>query len=220
MSDIRVHIPLFLFPIYSIIFFNLIAFVLIVRVLILQKIRRAKKSKNEADVSANLKTVASISSIMIVYGIFWLLGVLNVSDAAVYFMWPFLVLNVFQGVLIFVFIGVFNTYKEWINLVAKRKRVLKTTSTSNPSYNVNGSKGNGTKETSFHVSALHDSVVKPDDFDSSSCKDTQESSEPNLIISESQNGDCDFSGNADNGDLVIELKPESSLSSDHKTDFD
>ena len=50
--------------------------------------------------------------------------------AVVYFQWPFLILNVLQGVLIFLLI---DTYKEWMALLSFKGR----------------SKHDATKETSF-----------------------------------------------------------------------
>ena len=132
ISDYRVRIALFLVPIYSIIFFNICAFFLVIKVVIFQRQKRhAKKSKERQHATTHLKTLASIISIMVVYGFSWFSGLIIVDKAQEYTQWPFLILNVFQGVLIFLLIGVFNTYKEWKSLVGVKKKVLKTVSTSN-----------------------------------------------------------------------------------------
>ena len=209
MSDIRTHIPLFLIPIYSVIIFNIVAFALVIKVFISQR----KKRKSQKDMSSHMKTVASIFSVMIVYGIFWMTGVLNVRQAAVYFQWPFLILNVLQGVLIFILIGFFNTYKEWMALLSVRmKKEIKTGSFQNTHFNKGRSKSDSTKETSFIYST---SPRNSEDI----------GSEGGPLTVTAQNKKNEDIGtivvNIDkDGDLVVKLEPEASLSINSKTEFD
>jgi len=219
MSNIETHVPLFLIPIYAIITFNGIAFVLVIRVLIKQKNKR--KSRCESDISSHIKTMASIVSIMVVYGIFWLTGVLNVREAAIYFQWPFLILNVFQGVLIFLLIGIFNTYKEWIALFSARmKKEIKTASLQHQRFNGYQSKSDSTKETSYACT----SGVKSegDSTFTRNFMEKESESESNQTPTGTSREEIDmvvFNADID-GDLEIQLDLETSLSPNNKTAFD
>ena len=71
------------------------------------------------------------------------------SIVAVYTQWIFIVLNVSQGFIIFIFFGILNTYEEWKNLIIhKRKRTLKggTKSTQLSKYRSKERDSNGEKQ--------------------------------------------------------------------------
>lgn len=133
MSNLRIQIPLFLVPLYSIVIFNTVAFILVVRVLIIQRNKRAKKSPKR---EPYCRVITGITSVMIVYGIFWGTGIVNIGEASIYFQWPFLFLNSLQGVLIFLLIGVYNTNKEWRRFLhSKKKREIETASSTTTKFN-------------------------------------------------------------------------------------
>ena len=214
------HIPLFLAPLYCIIFFNIIAFVMVIRVLILQKRKRARKSKKEANLSSHLRTIASIFSIMIVYGIFWLTGVFSVAEAAVFFMWPFLLLNVSQGIIIFLLIGIFNTYNEWRSILCKaKKKEAKTSSAISSNFQYSHGRYTSTEETSFSVIAPTSSSAKPDEPEPCLCRDPLSGSQQNLIEIIKEEEDCSEMAKS-NDDMAVQIKPKTKLSVQFKTDFD
>ena len=131
MSDYRVHIALFLIPMYAIIIFNIVAFIMVTRVLITQAIQKKKRTLNaerKDDIEAVLRVMLGIFSIVILFGLFWLLGVLSVSDAAVYFQWPFIILNSSQGIILFILIGCWNARKEWKEFFLRPAKVIKGSS--------------------------------------------------------------------------------------------
>lgn len=76
------------------------------------------------------------------------------SKAATYFQWPFIILNVSQGVIIFVLLGIVNSHAEWKNLFLWKKKKLTKSGCSNTHQRSKGtplSNSSGTKETGFGV---------------------------------------------------------------------
>lgn len=102
--------------------FNTIVFMLVTRVIFKHK---RTNQKNQRDMKSVIKTVISIFSLMSVFGIFWLLGAANVYQAAVFVQWPFILLNVSQGIILFVFFVVIDAHNQWRNLLTCNKYTTK-----------------------------------------------------------------------------------------------
>ena len=101
--------------------------IIITRIIIKQK--RKKKSESNREI---VKTLISITSIMVMYGLSWLFGIFSVSSAAVVVQWFFLVFNSTQGFCLFIFFCIVNKdgREEWKRLlgVSKKKTKLDTSS--------------------------------------------------------------------------------------------
>lgn len=71
---------------------------------------------------------------MSMFGLFWLLGAASVKQAAVFFTWPFILLNLAQGIILFIYIVLISARKEWKDfLFPNNKRKDKFSSTSKKS---------------------------------------------------------------------------------------
>ena len=120
MSDIRFQYGLFLAPILAVIVFNIIVLVLVTRVLINHK----KKIK---DTGGTLKTLISVVSIMVMFGLSWSFAIFSVNNAAPVFQWLFLVFNTLQGFCFFLVHCIISKdgREEWENLLGCKKRKTK-----------------------------------------------------------------------------------------------
>ena len=98
-------------------------FVLVGRVLIKHSKKNANRAKEEknmkARVSAGLKTLISLISVMLMFGLTWLFGALSVSGAAIVFQWLFIIAATSQGFLLFIFFCVIgkDARQEWKQLL-------------------------------------------------------------------------------------------------------
>ena len=114
---------IFLAPLFLILVFNLIVFVLVGRVLIKhskKNMNRAKEEKSMKErVSATLKTLISLISVMLMFGLTWLFGALSISGAAYVFQWLFIISATSQGFLLFIFFCVIgkDAREEWKQLL-------------------------------------------------------------------------------------------------------
>lgn len=82
-----------------------------------------KQTKPQKEVaSAMLKRFVVIFCLMCMFGLFWLLGAASVYQAAVFFEWPFIVLSVAQGTILFVYIVLIDARKEWQNILTCNDR--------------------------------------------------------------------------------------------------
>ncbi|ORU94621.1 MAG: hypothetical protein A6F71_09410 [Cycloclasticus sp. symbiont of Poecilosclerida sp. M] len=127
MSDIRFQYGLFLAPILAVIVFNTIVLVLVARVLI-----KHNKKKKKKDSGNTLKTLISIVSVMVMYGLSWSFAIFSVSDAAPVFQWLFLVFNTLQGFCLFLIHCVISKdgREEWMNLLGLKKSKPKKSASS------------------------------------------------------------------------------------------
>lgn len=208
-SDPKVHVPLFLIPLYAIIFFNIVAFVLVIRVLVVQSMQKQKRTQGpnrESDVKAGIRVAISMVSVTMLFGLFWLLGVFSVSKAAAYFEWPFIVLNTSQGIIIFLFLGVLNSHKEWKSLFVRKK---KRRYSSNPQHikGMPNSKVSGTKETGFSNVILSDSsLMRGNITEFTTIKEQRESiikfSDDQLLSSADEKEKID---KEEDGDIIVNL---------------
>ena len=84
-------------------------------------IQRAKDDKDAKKVAkATLKTLLSLVSVMLMFGLSWLFGALSVSQAAIVFQWLFVIFNTTQGFWLFVFFCVIgnDAREEWKKLLS------------------------------------------------------------------------------------------------------
>lgn len=164
ISDNRVRYGIFLAPLLAVIIFNLVIFVLVARVLVKhskRSIDRAKDDKNIKKVaSGTLKTLISIVSVMLMFGLSWLFGALSISQAAIVFQWLFIIFNTTQGFWLFVFFCVIGSdaREEWKKLLScyRYKGVKKghtVSSGSKPRTNI-------TKETSLTSRRIASTTIR------------------------------------------------------------
>lgn len=182
ISDNRLLYGIFLAPLFAIIIFNTIVFILVSRVLLKhskKNIDRAKEERNTKKVvAATAKTLISIISIMIMFGLSWVFGALSVSVAAVVFQWFFVIFNTSQGFLLFIFFCVIgqDAREEWKKLLSCYRYQGPRKGTATPSAMSSGSrvKARITKDTSLTSNMGNSNTIRrsvglleKSDFDSS-----------------------------------------------------
>lgn len=165
ISDNRIRYGTFLAPLFAIIVFNSIIFVLVARVLVKhskRNIDRAKDERNNRKVAiATLKTLISIVSVMLMFGLSWLFGALSVSQAAVVFQWLFIIFNTMQGFWLFVFFCVIGTdaREEWKKLLSCY-RYKGHQQGATPSATGSKPRSYGTKETALSSRRMASSTIR------------------------------------------------------------
>ena len=123
LSDNRIRYGIFLAPLFSVILFNSVVFVMVTRVLLKhskKKIMDAKDEKNKKKfISSTLKTLLSIVSVMVMYGLSWLFGAFSIDRAAVVFQWLFVIFSTSQGLTLFIFFCIIgqDAREEWKKLL-------------------------------------------------------------------------------------------------------
>ena len=130
ISDRRIHYGLFLIPLYLVIIFNTITFILVIRVIFQKRSKMPEKKTGRSTV----KIIVVIFCLMSMFGLFWLLGAASVSQAAVFFEWLFIFLNIAQGTVLFVYIVLISAHKEWKNMLlcGGKKKTLLSSATKDP----------------------------------------------------------------------------------------
>lgn len=99
-----------------------------------------------------IKKIVVIFCLMSMFGIFWLLGAASTDEAAIFFEWPFIILNFGQGILLFVYIVVISARDEWRNLLTCSKYHKKKNLSLNAAKYKTAPKSSVTKETSLTLS--------------------------------------------------------------------
>ena len=95
----------------------------------------AKDSNKKKEVTqGTIKAIISVFSVMLMFGLSWLFGALSIDQAAVFFQWPFIILNTLQGFFLFLFFCVIgkDAREEWLNLLScyrRNKKQKQSTST-------------------------------------------------------------------------------------------
>ncbi|SMN12381.1 hypothetical protein SPBRAN_827 [uncultured Candidatus Thioglobus sp.] len=160
----------------------MIVFILVSRVLLKHSKRNIDRAKEERNtkkvVAATAKTLISIISIMIMFGLSWLFGALSVSGAATVFQWLFVLFNTTQGFWLFIFFCIIgqDAREEWKKLLSCYRYEGPKKGTATPSTLSSGSriKGRITKDTSLtskmgNSNTIQRSVglLEKSDFDSS-----------------------------------------------------
>lgn len=86
-----------------------------------RNIKRAKDENNKKKlVSSTVKTLVSIVSVMLMFGLSWLFGALSIAEAAIVFQWLFVIFSTSQGFLLFLFFCVIgkDARDEWKKLLS------------------------------------------------------------------------------------------------------
>ena len=104
-------------------------FIIITRVLIKHGKKKLVHLKNEKDKEQKkrakgiFKTLLSIVSVMIMFGLSWFFGALSIGDGAIVFQWLFVIFNTTQGFMLFLFFCVIGSdvRDEWKNLLICNK---------------------------------------------------------------------------------------------------
>ena len=114
----------FLGPIFAMVLFNTVVFVLVLRVLIKHSMRKSKEAKPTQQLKATMKTMISITSIMLMFGLQWLFGALTIAEASLAFQWLFVIFSTLQGLFFFLFFCVLGkgAREEWLKLFLRRRR--------------------------------------------------------------------------------------------------
>ncbi len=157
-------------PLFSVIIFNTVVFFLVARVLLKHSKRKivAAKEKSQSKVaSSTIKTLISIVSVMLMFGMSWLFGALSVDQAAPVFQWFFVIFSTSQGFLLFIFFCVIgkDAREEWKKLLScyryKGSRTgMPTPSTSNTHRNRPARSAYYTKETSLTSKGLNSATIR------------------------------------------------------------
>lgn len=128
IGDLRVLYGLFLAPLFAVLLFNTVVFVMVTVVLI--KHTRKKLSKESTKkTQGTVKAIISVFSVMLMFGLSWLFGALSIDQGAIFFQWPFVILNTLQGFFLFIFFCVLGSdaREEWLNLLSCYRRKKKQT---------------------------------------------------------------------------------------------
>lgn len=105
ISNFYVLLGTVLIPIYLVMLFNYVIFVIVVLVIVKKMCRGQNVSaKTNQSSTANLKLMMGIFSVSVVLGLTWIFGAFIVSESSQLFRYLFVILNVFQGFIFFVFI--------------------------------------------------------------------------------------------------------------------
>ncbi len=129
IRDIRLLYGIFLAPIVFVLLFNTLMFIIITRVLIKHSKKKLVNLKNEKDKEQKkrakgiFKTLLSIVSVMIMFGLSWFFGALSIGEGAIVFQWLFVIFNTTQGFMLFLFFCVIGSdvRDEWKNLLTCNK---------------------------------------------------------------------------------------------------
>ena len=129
INDIRVLYGLFLVPLFIVLLFNTVVFVMVTVVLIKHTRKKlAKDSNKKKEVTQiTIKAIISVFSVMLMFGLSWLFGALSIDKGAIFFQWPFAILNTLQGFFLFLFFCVIgnDAREEWLNLLSCYRRKKK-----------------------------------------------------------------------------------------------
>ena len=97
ISHIGVFFGMFLGPILALVLFNTVVLVLVIRVLIKHSVRKLKDKEDKEKVQGTFKTLISVASIMLMFGLQWLFGALTIAEASTAFQWLFVIFSTLQG---------------------------------------------------------------------------------------------------------------------------
>ena len=149
ISDIRVLYGLFLAPLLAVLLFNTVVFVMVTVVLIKHTKKKLSKDGTKKT-QGTVKAIISVFSVMLMFGLSWLFGALSIDRGAIFFQWPFVILNTMQGFFLFIFFCVLGSdaREEWLNLLSCYRRKKKHAhSVITHSHGSHAPKSSSTKQT-------------------------------------------------------------------------
>lgn len=137
----------------------MVVFILVTRVLIKHSKRTASRAKGDKDtkkvVIGTVKTLISIISVMLMFGLSWLFGALSIAEAAIVFQWLFVIFSTTQGFMLFIFFCVIgnDAREEWKKLLSCYRYKGPKSSAATPSVTSSGvnkpKRSYNTKDTSL-----------------------------------------------------------------------
>ncbi len=153
---------------------NLVIFILVIRVLLKHNHNRRKKDKvdsRETEVyKVTLRTLISVSSVMLLFGLTWLFGAFTVGAASPAFQWMFVIFNTLQGFFLFVFFCIIgkDAREEWIDFFARgRHRRMKISTTASKADAHKSKSAMGTESSCMTLksptSLKSEGITQPDD---------------------------------------------------------
>ncbi len=168
LRDNRIRGGIFLAPLFSIIVFNAIVCVMVVRVLLKHSKKKIVDAKNEKDrkklISNTLKTMLSVVSVMLMFGLSWLFGALSISVAAGVVQYFFVIFSTTQGLMLFIFFCVIgqDAREEWKKLLScyRYNPKKKGATPSSVSYTGRAPRSYSTKETTLTSRALNTRTMR------------------------------------------------------------
>ena len=152
ISDNRVRYGIFMAPLLAVLLFNIIMFIMVTRVLIRHTKKHLERRRGDADnkktIIATVKTLISIFSVMVTFGLSWVFGAFSISSAALVFQVLFVIFSSTQGFMMFLFFCVINkdSRKEWKKFLTCYRYDTKTTYSSSK-YSTNSHKSKSTSLT-------------------------------------------------------------------------
>lgn len=120
-------------------------FALVIRVLVKHSYRKLSEVEKQKKVIGTVKTLISIVSIMLMFGLQWLFGAFTISGASEAFQWLFVIFSTLQGFFLFLFFCVLSqdAREEWLNLFSFGRRKKK----KRGAFNTNSSQSGHTRST-------------------------------------------------------------------------
>ena len=131
ISHTVVFFGAFLGPIFAILLFNFIIFVTVVLIICSHSRKKNKAKERSAKRKSTLRTLASLTGVMVLFGLTWVFAAFTVKSAAVVFQFLFAVFNSLQGFFIFMFFVVLSkdSRELWLLACGCKKQKLATQST-------------------------------------------------------------------------------------------
>ena len=166
---------LFLAPILALILFNAVVFVLVIRVLVKHSARKLDDVNPKKRAIGIIKTMISVVSISLMFGLQWIFGAFTIAEASEAFQWLFVIFSSLQGFFLFLFFCILSqdAREEWLNLFSlgvrkKRKRGVFVSNTSQAGGGVRGRNTGSTYVTSKHSRTIKRNVISSSGLDSES----------------------------------------------------
>ena len=163
---------LFLGPVLALVLFNAVVFVLVIRVLVKHSVRKLEDVDRKKKAIGTVKTLVSVVSIMLMFGLQWLFGAFTIAEASEAFQWLFVIFASLQGFFLFLFFCLLSqdAREEWLNLfsLGMRNKKKRGVFASNVSQTGRGRNTGSTYITSKHSRTMKRNVLASSGLDSES----------------------------------------------------
>ena len=125
----------FLGPIFAVLIFNFIIFAVVVTIVCIYSRRKNRDKERGVKRQSTLRTLASLTGVMVLFGLTWVFAAFTVRNASIAFQFLFAVFNSLQGFFIFLFFVVLSKDSRELWLLAcgckKQKVPTQATATTN-----------------------------------------------------------------------------------------